>query len=119
MFCLVLFYSCVFSIAITSLGEERANLSAFRTFVRFLLGLVLLVSSSSWCLGRVAVCNCGISLDFSLTLFLSGSFKTVHLIRTTCSDLLIRKKQQLRHVSRHFLMATGIRDTFENNRTCY
>ena len=24
-----------FSIAITSLGEERANLSAFRTFVRF------------------------------------------------------------------------------------
>ena len=28
-----------FSIAITTLGEERANLSAFRTFVRF--GLVL------------------------------------------------------------------------------
>ena len=37
---LVLFYSCVFSpfsIAITSLGEERANLCAFRTFVRFAL----------------------------------------------------------------------------------
>ena len=37
---LVFFYSCVFSpfsIAITSLGEERANLSAFRTFVRFVL----------------------------------------------------------------------------------
>ena len=37
---LVLFCSCVFSpfsIAITSLGEERANLSAFRTFVRFAL----------------------------------------------------------------------------------
>ena len=37
---LVLFCSCVFSpfsIAITSLGEERANLSAFRTFVRFVL----------------------------------------------------------------------------------
>ena len=34
------FSSCVFSpfsIAITSLGEERANLSAFRTFVRFVL----------------------------------------------------------------------------------
>ena len=28
---------CPFSIAITSLGEERANLSAFRTFVRFVL----------------------------------------------------------------------------------
>ena len=31
-----MFYS-PFSIAITSLGEERANLSAFRTFVRFVL----------------------------------------------------------------------------------
>ena len=34
---LVLFCSCVFSpfsIAITSLGEERPNLSAFRMFVR-------------------------------------------------------------------------------------
>ena len=28
---------CPFSIAITSLGEEKANLSAFRTFVRFVL----------------------------------------------------------------------------------
>ena len=37
---LVLFCSCVFSpfsIAITSLWEERANLSAFRTFVRYAL----------------------------------------------------------------------------------
>ena len=36
----VSFCSCVFSpfsIAITSLGEERANLSAFRTFVRYVL----------------------------------------------------------------------------------
>ena len=30
-------YFSPFSIAITSLGEERANLSAFRTFVRFVL----------------------------------------------------------------------------------
>ena len=37
MLCLVLFCSCPLSIAITSLGEERANLSAFRTFVRFAL----------------------------------------------------------------------------------
>ena len=34
-FVLVLFSP--FSIAITSLGEERANFSAFRTFVRFVL----------------------------------------------------------------------------------
>ena len=32
----VVFFS-PFSIAITSLGEERANLTAFRTFVRFVL----------------------------------------------------------------------------------
>ena len=31
----VLVFFSPFSIAITSLGEQRANLSAFRTFVRF------------------------------------------------------------------------------------
>ena len=35
LFCSYVFQS--FSIAITSLGEERANLSVFRTFVRFAL----------------------------------------------------------------------------------
>ena len=37
--CVILFlcFFSSFSIAITSLGEERGNLSAFRTFVRFLL----------------------------------------------------------------------------------
>ena len=40
--CLTLYYFVLvffspFSIAITSLGEERANLRAFRTFVRFAL----------------------------------------------------------------------------------
>ena len=33
----VLVFFSPFSIAITSLGEERANLSAFSTFVRFVL----------------------------------------------------------------------------------
>ena len=33
----VLVFISPFSIAITSLGEDRANLSAFRTFVRFVL----------------------------------------------------------------------------------
>ena len=33
----VLVFFSPFSIAITSLGEERANLSAYRTFVRFVL----------------------------------------------------------------------------------
>ena len=37
--CVVLYlcFSVLLSIAFTSLGEERANLSAFRTFVRFVL----------------------------------------------------------------------------------
>ena len=34
--CFVFFFSPL-SIAITLLGEERANLSAFRTFIRFVL----------------------------------------------------------------------------------
>ena len=35
--CLFFFFFSSFSIAITSIGEERAYLSAFRTFVRFAL----------------------------------------------------------------------------------
>ena len=34
---LCVFFFSPYSIAITSLGEERANLSAFRTFVRYVL----------------------------------------------------------------------------------
>ena len=58
-----------FSIAITSLGEERANLSAFRTFVRFVLffGFVcfrfLLVS------GKGCGFDCGTPWTFLLHLF--------------------------------------------------
>ena len=42
-----------FSIAITSLGEERANLSAFRTFVRYglfgFVGFLFLLGSRKGC----------------------------------------------------------------------
>ena len=48
-----------FSIAITSLVEERANLSAFHTFVRFTFVWFCLFFSSSSCLGLAAACNCG------------------------------------------------------------
>ena len=71
----VLVFFSPFSIAITSLGEERANLSAFRTFVRFVL-----VSSSSWGLGRAAVCDCGTPWTFLLTFF-------YHTHLTTSPDL--------------------------------
>ena len=58
--CLVLFCSCVFSpfsIAITSLGEERAN-QCFLYVCSICACLVLSVSASSWCLGRAAACDC-------------------------------------------------------------
>ena len=45
----VLVFFGPFSIAITSLGEERANLSAFRTFVRFVLGFLFLLVSGKGC----------------------------------------------------------------------
>ena len=67
--CVILFL-CLspFSIAITSLGEERANLSAFRTFVRFCLfrfvGFLFLLGS-----GKAAVCDCGTHWTFLLPFF--------------------------------------------------
>ena len=46
----VLVFFSPFSIAITSLGEEKANLSAFRTFVRFVLvGFLFLLGSGKGC----------------------------------------------------------------------
>ena len=55
-----------FSIAITSLGEERANLSAFSYVCSICAYLDLSVSSSSWCLGRAAVCDCDTPWTFLL-----------------------------------------------------
>ena len=57
----VLVFFSPFSIAITLLGEVRANLSTFR--------LDLSVSSSSWGLGRAAVCDCGTPWTFLLPVF--------------------------------------------------
>ena len=75
--CVILFlcFLVLLKFAITSLGEERANRSAFRAFVRFVFVWICLVSSSSWCLGRAAVCDMWLSavcdmwlsLEFSLT----------------------------------------------------
>ena len=59
----VLVFFSPFSIVITSLGEDRANLGAFCAC------LVLSVSFSSWCLGRAAVFDCGTPWTFFLTFF--------------------------------------------------
>ena len=64
----VLVFFSPFSIAITSLGEETANLSAFRTFIRFVL-----VQICRFPLPLGVWKGCGFllwhSLDFSLTFF--------------------------------------------------
>ena len=65
----LVFYS-PFSIAITSLGEERANLSAFRTFVRFVLVWICRFPLLLGGLGRAAVCDCGTPWTFLLPFFL-------------------------------------------------
>ena len=72
-----------FSIAITSLGEERAKLSAFCTFVRF--ALVWSVSSSSWCLDRAAFCDSGTPWTFLLHLFGKRKQTESNIICLACS----------------------------------
>ena len=64
----VLVFFSPFSIAITSLGEERANLSAFRTFVRFVLVWICRFPLPRG-LGRAAVCDCGTPWTFLLPFF--------------------------------------------------
>ena len=58
----VLVFFSPFSIAITSPGEERANLSAFRT----------------WCLERAAVCDCGTPCTFLLSFVF---YYNIHLVK--------------------------------------
>ena len=62
---LVLVFFSPFSIAITSLGEESANLNVLYVY-SICACLHLSVSSSSWCLGMAAVCDCGTPWTFFL-----------------------------------------------------
>ena len=69
LFYLVLFCSCVFSVLLAlrlpRLGKRELILVLFgHLFDLHLLGFV--VSSSSWCLGRAAVCDCGTPWTFLL-----------------------------------------------------
>ena len=65
----VLAFFSPFSIAITSLREERANRGAFRTVCSVCACLDLSVSSSAWVLRRAAVCDCGTPWTFLLPFF--------------------------------------------------
>ena len=65
----VLAFFSPLSIAITSLGEWRANLSVFSYVCSIRACLVLSLSSSVWCLERAAACDCGTPWTFLLPLF--------------------------------------------------
>ena len=71
----VLVFFSPFSIAITSLREKRANLSAFLYVCSISACLVL--SVSSWCLGRSAVCDCGTPWTFLLPFYVDNQYKII------------------------------------------
>ena len=71
----VLVFFSPFSIAITSHGEEGANLSAFRAFVRFALVKFCLTLG----LGRAAACDCCPPLTFLLP-FLVYKFRKKYML---------------------------------------
>ena len=90
----VLVFFSPFSIAITSLGEERANLSAFRTFVRFVL---VWICRFPLPLGRAAVCDCGIPGIFSY-LFYSTRFFRIRRIISARRKKITTNKRTFGHV---------------------
>ena len=59
-----------FCVAITSLGEDRANIGSFRAFLWFALVWFLSVSSASSCLGLAAAYDCGTPWTFPSTFLL-------------------------------------------------
>ena len=79
---LVLLFFSPFSIAITSFGEKRANLSAFRTFVRCVLVWFCWFPLPR-CLGRAAVCDCS-TLWTVLLFFLYKRFQTFTVVVLSC-----------------------------------
>ena len=92
-FILFLCFSVLLALRLPRFGKrERAYLSAFRKFVRFVL---IWQPSSSWCLGRAAVCDCGNPWTFSYLFFkllLSTSrFKTLDLSETIAFKLFLYK----------------------------
>ena len=60
---------------ITSLGEEGAGLCASRAFICLFCTCFCHFSSSSWCRGLVAVCDCGTPWTFLLTFLDYSIFK--------------------------------------------
>ena len=82
----VLVFFSPFSIAITSLGEERANLSAFRTFVRFVLVWICRFPLPLEGLGRLRFVIVALPGLFSYLFFLREStFQTEDSLYRVCN----------------------------------
>ena len=75
----VLVFFSPFSIATTSLREERELILVL--FVRLFDLCLFAVSSSAWCLGRVVVCDCGTHWTFLFFFFFFFFFCSVFLLR--------------------------------------
>ena len=89
----VLVFFSPFSIAITSLGEERANFSAFRTFVRFVLVWICRfpLSLGVWeGLRFVIVALPGLFSDHFYSLLLCGLFyEAISVCLSVCHFVLV------------------------------
>ena len=77
--CFVLAFFGPFGVAIPSLGKAGrvGGWSWCFSCICSVCSLVLSISSSSWCLGRAAVCDCGTPWTFLLPFF----FKTLDLFQ--------------------------------------
>ena len=110
---LVLFCSCVFSpfsVAITSLGEGRANLSAFRTFVRFALVWFCLfpLPVGVW----EALCDCGTPWTFLLPFFFNN-FRLLFFRKRHHEVPFILEQEQISHKRCAFSTVIRIRSAMK------
>ena len=121
----VLVFFSPFSIAITSLGEERANLSAFRTFVRFVLvwicrfplplgvweGLQFVIVALPGLFSYFFFLNC------LHMIFLKYTTLPLHLIRDKLIDLInrtfVRENTQYLACNEEYVFFTS--DVFNNH----
>ena len=82
-----------FSIAITSIGEKRANLSAFRTFVRFVLVWICRFPLPlGVCLRRAAVGDCGTPWTYLLP-FLQAKLK-FYIFKNNHDNVIMMKRKK-------------------------
>ena len=95
----VLVFFSPFSIAITSLGEERSNLSAFHTFVRFVLVWICRFPLPLGVWERAAFCDCGTPWTFLLPFLQAVTLsKSIRICSVYLPHTVIFSKQDLENL---------------------